>query len=156
MAEIAFQGEEAKAYLKKLIKNSAKIAGGVQAYGALLSSVVFSDIISHFENQQGSEGPWKSWSSAYANHMNKIGKSGNMILQDTGRLRQSFTPASFRQVNDGILWFNPAKTASGFPYAAAHDEGGPKLPKRDFMWLSDEAKERLEEVTLKFLEEEDG
>ncbi len=153
MAEFAFHSEEAQAFLKKLLKNKDSITTGAKSYATAISAIVFSDIISHFQEQKGSEGPWKAWSSAYAAHMNKIGKSGNQILQDTGRLRQSFTPTSFRQVNEGILWFNPAKTAKGFPYAAAHDEGGPNLPKRDFMWLSDDAKGRLEEVTLKFLED---
>lgn len=154
MAEFAFTDSEAQAFLKKLIKKTDQIKGGAKAFGALASAVVFGDIISHFEKQQGSEGAWAPWSSAYRTHMDKIGKGGNMILADTGRLRQSFTPTSYRQVNEGILWFNPAKTKSGFPYAAAHDEGGPKLPKRDFMWLSDEAKDKLEDVTLKFIEDE--
>lgn len=154
MAEFALQDEEAQRYLKKLIKKSSDIKNGTQAFATAISAVVFQDIINHFDRQEGSEGPWKAWSKAYAEHMEKTGKGGNRILQDTGRLRQSFQPSNWRQVNEGILWFNPAKTAKGFPYAAAHDEGGEKLPQRDFMWLSDEAKDKIEDVTLKFMEDD--
>lgn len=154
MAEFTVNNEEAQAAIKQILEQQKKVAGADRGFSALLSSVVFADIMSHFKNQEGSEGPWAAWSKVHADHMGKLGKSGNRILQDTGRLRQSFLPTNYRSVNDGILWFNPAKTAKGFPYAAAHDEGGPKLPKRDFMWLSDEALGRIEDVTLKFLEEE--
>ena len=150
--QVAFNSKEAQDFLRKLVKKKDQIKDRDDAYVGLLSAVVFRDIITHFEREEGSKGAWKAWSKVHAQHMEKIGKGGNKILQDTGRLRQSFQPTSYRKTNEGILWFNPAKTKSGFPYAYAHDEGGPKLPKRDFMYLSDEAKEKLETITLKFLE----
>ena len=153
MAEFALHDKEAQAFLKKLIKKKEAISKGQQEYVSLLSAIVYSDIIDHFEHERGSEGPWKEWSKAYRAHMQAIGKEGNRILQDTGRLRQSFMPTNWKLTTEGILWFNPAKTRSGFPYAAAHDEGGKKLPKRDFMWLSDQARERISDQTLEFLED---
>src|ERR1041385_123236 len=133
--EIAIENEEAQEFIAKLVTQAKKVSGKASEFAAVLSPIVFKDVMQHFEQQRGSTGPWKAWSKAYAEHMQKIGKGGNLILQNTGRLRQSFTPRNYRVVSDGLLWFNPAKTESGFPYAFAHDEGGPKLPKRDFMWL---------------------
>jgi hypothetical protein len=86
--------------------------------------------------------------------MEQIGKSGNKILQDTGRLRQTFVPTNYRAVSGGIVFFNPAKTKSGFPYAAAHDEGFAKGgKKREFMWLSEIAMEEISDSALNWLME---
>ncbi len=153
--EIAVNDEDAQKFLKKKIEKVKKIKGSDSKYVKVLSAVVFQDIMDHFKKEEGSEGPWKAWSDVYAKHMAQIGKGGNQILQDTGRLRGSFQPTDTKSSAQGILWFNPAKTSKGFPYAAAHQEGGSKLPQRDFMWLSDLAKENIAEQTLKFLEDED-
>lgn len=117
-----------------------------------MSAIVFRDIIQHFERQEGDGGPWKAWSPRYAKFMASIGRSNNKILQFSGRLRQSFQPTNVRTSAEGITWFNPAKTSKGFPYAAAHDEGGPTLPQRRFMWLSGGALSDIETQILKFLE----
>lgn len=146
--------QEAQAYLKKKIKQVQKIKGGEQPFVKVLSAVVFADIMSHFKTESGPGGPWVAWSQIYSEHMHLIGKGGNNLLQDTGRLRGSFFPTNTRVSSQGILWFNPAKTKSGFPYAAAHQEGGPKLPARPFMWLSEEAKDNISKQTLRFLEDE--
>lgn len=153
--EFAINDEDAQKFLKKKIEKVAKIKGTDPKYVKVLSAVVFQDIMDHFKNEAGSEGPWKAWSKVYADHMAKIGKGGNKILQDTGRMRGAFQPTDSKTSSQGILWFNPAKTKTGFPYAAAHQEGGSKLPQRDFMWLSDLAKENIAEQTLRFLEDED-
>jgi phage gpG-like protein len=151
--EIQLHDQEAQFYLKKLSKKFEEIKNSDQRYGALLTAVVFQDIMDHFKQEEGSEGPWAEWSKRYQEQMEKKGKGGNKILQDTGHLRQSFRQPNYRSVKEGILWFNPAKTKQGFPYAAAHDTGGPRLPQRDFMWLSQEGVEKISEQTLKFLED---
>lgn len=121
-------------------------------YIGLLSALVFRDIQEHFKNEEGPDGKWTAWSAVYSMHMAKIGKSHNKFLQDTGRMKNTFQPGSmYRKIGDGIMWYNPAKTQKGFPYAAAHDEGGPKLPARPFMWLSDKAMEKISSSTLKFI-----
>lgn len=141
----------ARRWMAQLVARIAKTQAGARDYANLLSTVVFRDIIGHFEQEEGSKGPWTAWADVYADHMQRIGKGGNKILQDSGRLRQAFTPASWRSVSEGILWYNPARTRSGFPYAKAHDDGGKILPKRDFMWLSDDARERLAGLTLQYI-----
>lgn len=154
--EVEFQDEGIQALLTDLADRLAQIEDGNRKYGGLLSANVFRDIMDHFEQQEGSEGKWKQWSFWYTQQMEKNGKGGNKILQDTGRLRQSFKPQNWRSVKNGYLWFNNAQTKSGFPYAAAHDEGGERLPKRDFMWLSDNTMEEIAAQTLLFLMDEEG
>lgn len=117
----------------------SSIEGKTKQFVGILSSVIFQDVMDHFDKQQGSDGHWQKWSESYQKRMSKLGKGQNRILQDKGRLRQNFNPSKWRTSGDYIIWYNNAKTKKGFPYAYAHNEGGPKLPKRDFMWLSSQA-----------------
>jgi phage gpG-like protein len=149
--EFAFEDAEAQAFLKKILRNANKVGSAAKDYATLVSAFVFQDIMDHFEQEQGSGGRWAPWSKSYQKKMDEKGKGGNKILQDSGHLRQSFRPVQFRVSSEAITWYNPAKTKSGFPYAAAHNTGGPKLPKRDFMWLGDKAQKNIETATLEFL-----
>lgn len=146
-----FDDAEVREFLSDISAKTASIKGAKKEYAGLLSAIVYQDVIQHFEKEQGSGGPWAKWSESYRESMEKRGRAGNKILQDSGRLKNSFLPKNYRQTSGGILWFNPAKTKTGFPYAAAHDEGGPKLPQRDFMWLSNQAMDKIEIQTLQFL-----
>jgi len=172
---VTFESREIQDFLANLTRKTKAIADMRKEYAALLSAIVYRDIMDHFANEEGSGGPWKGWSKSYSDAVDgKVafrtinGKvmafdnsSGNfkkprergMILQNTGKLRNSFTPTKYKADGQGIRWYNNAKTSSGFPYAYAHDTGGPKLPKRDFMWLSDKAFDRIVEQTLQFMME---
>lgn len=143
-----FEGKEVEDFLKNLKAKLKPSSVLMKELGGIISATVFQDIIDHFQQEEGPDGPWNEWSVSYRKQMERIGKGNNRILQDTGRLRNSFTPGNYRAQSDGVLFFNPAKTKRGFPYAAAHDEGGPKLPQRRFMWLSDAALENVAERTL--------
>ncbi len=152
---------DVKNFIKGFQKKMKAIASGnnfadtlTQKYAGLLSAIVFKDVIQHFESESGSDGAWKAWSKSYRKQLEKIGREGNKILQFNGRLRQNFKPTSMRASAQGILWFNDAKTKGGFPYAAAHNYGGDKLPKRDFMWLSFNAMNAISEQTLQFMLDE--
>jgi len=149
--EVTFENKEVLDFLKNIDKKLKNIEDGERKYTTLLSSIVYKDINEHFEKEEGSDGKWEQWSLYYAMKMQKLGKSGNKILQDTGRLRNSFKPMNVKRTNEGFLWFNNAKTKSGFPYAFAHNEGGGNLPRRDFMWLSNEAQEMVSVETLQFM-----
>jgi hypothetical protein len=149
-----FDDQEVKSFLRSMDKNLKNIKDGQRKYTGLLSAIVYQDIMEHFENEAGSNGPWKQWSKFHRERMQEIGKGGNKILQDSGRLRNNFKPTNVKKTKEGFLWFNDAKTKKGFPYAAAHDVGGPKLPKRDFMWLSEKAMGRIEIETLQFMLDE--
>jgi len=150
--ELKFQSEKAKKFMDDIVKGVSGVEAKSKPFMDTLSAIVFSDIIDHFENEKGPNGKWKMWSRFYAERMARTGKGGNKILQDSGRLKGAFKPSNMRRQRDGILWFNNAKTSKGFPYASAHDEGGPKLPQRQFMWLSDKAISNIESATLKFVE----
>src|SRR3990167_3724406 len=115
-AEVAVfaDSKEAQAWLRKLEAKVKRTKDGAKEFAGLVSAVVFRDIQDHFQDERGSGGAWKAWSDAYQDHMERIGKGGNKILQDSGRLRQSFTPSSYRAVSEGLLWYNPAKTGQGY------------------------------------------
>lgn len=125
-------------------------------FGGIIQAKVFEDVMSHFDKEAGPSGKWKAWSEVYTEHMKQIGRATNKILQFDGRLRQSFIPTSWRPQSEGILFYNPAKTKKGFPYAAAHDEGGPKLPQRKFMWISDTAMAKIVDITQNWLNPDNG
>ena len=150
VAEIKFESEQWEKVLKTINKRWGDLEQR-RNIGGLFSAYVFKDVMSHFANESGPDAKWEPWSDLYGKHLEKLGRSGNKILQYNGRLRQSFTPTNWRAVSEGVLFYNNAKTANEFPYAAAHDEGGPKLPQRKFMWLSDKAVDDMLAATLKFL-----
>lgn len=148
MADVVavFQDSRIQEFFKRINGRLENITGKNKKIFASIASVfVYKDYVDHFENEMGPKGKWKPWSKMYAEHMAKIGKGGNRILQDTGFLRGAFHPASYRTQKDGILWFNPAKTKSGDPYAARHDENRP------FMWLSDRALDDIADASLDHL-----
>ena len=149
-----FDDKEVSDFFRSMKQRLKEVKGSEKKFVGLLSAIVFKDVISHFEKQEGSAGAWKTWSVSYFDHLEKIGRSGNKILQFTGRLRQNFKPGNYRGTAEGPMWFNDAHTDKGFPYAAAHDEGGDTLPKRDFMWLSDDAVEDISKQTLQFILDE--
>lgn len=153
-AEVVFENKEIIDFLENLGKRLKNIKDGERRYAGLLSTIIYKDVMSHFDKQEGSDGKWDHWSYYYTVKMEKSGKGGNKILQDTGRLRQSFLPTNNRSSNEGITWFNSAITKQGFPYAWAHNEGDGNLPKRDFMWASDKAMESMTEKTLQFMIDE--
>jgi hypothetical protein len=136
--EISFDDKEVQRFLSDLRKSAAN-PEKIEPLLAAFSSIVFADVIDHFKMEKGEAGAWKAWSKAYERHMRRAGFGGNKKLQFSGRMRQNFKPENRRISPQSISWFNNAKTKSGFPYAFAHNTGGPKLPQRDFMWLSKQA-----------------
>lgn len=153
--EVKFDDERIKDFLKGVHSKLSKAKNGTSEYVGLISANVFADVMDHFSSETGSDGKWQPWSKIYKEHLNEIGRGGNKILQWNGRLRQSFKPTDYKASTRGITWFNDARTKSGFPYAAAHDEGGGSLPAREFMWLSQGALEKIADQTLAFILEKD-
>lgn len=89
----------------------------------------FKDIIGHFQEEAAPDGKWLPLKF-------RKGKP----LQDTGNLRKSILPSNWKSIsNTGIMVFANA------PYGKYHDEGTNKIPQRKFMWLSDEAKQKMAE-----------
>lgn len=151
--EIVFKNRKGiNLFVDDLVSRSDQVKKRKSEFVDVLSAIVFKDVMQHFDKEKGPTSRWKMWSKIYAERMAKLGKRGNKILQDSGRMRNSFTPKKVRKVANGLVWFNPAKTKDGFPYAASHDQGGNKLPQREFMYLSDGALGKIESETLRFME----
>ncbi len=157
MAEVSvarFQDEEVRKFLRDLDKRTKDIEGGRGKVARMLGAIVYRDIIDHFEKEEGPDGDWAPWSDKYARFMERIGKSGNFILRDTGKMYNTMTPiktgGNFKKTSAGFLWFNP------LPYSGAHEYGSKakNIPSRSFMWLSDLAMREIEDQTLKFMLDE--
>lgn len=146
--EVVLQSEQVQRFFKELKKNYSDVKNASNEWIKAISATVIRDIDSHFQQEEGPDGRWAQWSKMYRDHMEKIGKGGNKILQDKRDLYRAFKPSSYRSVSDGVLWYNNAKTKGGFPYAAHHDEDAKVT--RPFMWLSDAATERVAEITAAF------
>ena len=153
---ISFVAEFQDKQINDLLDSYIKKIDSVHSIGReiidIITIVVYADVIDHFRQQRGEKGRWKGWSKGYQKRMASLGKGTNKILQDTGHLRMSFTPRNWRKESDAIVWYHPAQTKSGFSYAYAHNEGGQKLPKRDFMWLSPKAITNIETQVIRMLE----
>ena len=152
--EATFENKEVVKFIKEVETRLKYIKGVQKRYVGLLSAIVFRDVQEHFQDEEGPEGKWPDWSDSYFQYLKDIGRGGNQMLAFSGNLRQNFRPTKFRNSSEGPLWFNNAQTKDGFPYAFAHNEGGGKLPKREFMWLSDRALYDISEQTLQFMLEE--
>lgn len=146
-ATITIDDKEVRKLIDGLIKNVGEISNRGKRYVGLLSSIVIGDVISHFSKEEGPEGKWKPWSNRYRTYMTSIGKGGNLILSDTGKLRQGWQPARYRASKEGVLWYNPVE------YAAKHDQGISPYPKRKFTWISKHASSEIERQTALFIED---
>lgn len=147
--ELKFDSGSAQKFFAELWGNAKSVREMHDTYIRTISPIVFKDIIDHFKQEEGPTTRWHAWSAAYSKHMQRIGKGGNKILQDSGFLRQNVRATNFRKTSDGILFYNPAKTKGGFPYAAHHDETAGK--PRSFMWLSQNVLSNIGELTLRFM-----
>lgn len=146
ISSAVFKSNSMMKFLKAAERRRKNIERGDKRYIGLLSAIVFRDVMDHFADEQGPSNAWEAWSDAYDYHMRDIGKGGNLILQDKGKLRQSFKPTNFRSTSKGAYWFNNAKTKGNFPYAAHHDETAETT--RSFMWLSKKAMSDISKQTL--------
>jgi len=141
--------------LKDMNDQIKKVAGGANSYVKLVAPVAMRDVDDHFKKERGPSGKWQSWSEQYIKFLQAKGLSGNNILINSGKMRQSTVPAIGIKGRPGEIpiLVNPAKTRSGFPYAQHHDEGGSagKNKPRPFMWLSGAAIDKIGRLTLGFI-----
>jgi len=112
----------------------------------------FKDIIEHFRDEQGEHRKWParkpSTQRAYASKHKKDARynPSNKLLQLTGHLRNSLLPSRGgikRQDRMSVLLFSTSKVG------IYHDEGTPKMAKRDFMWLSSKAQQKMVDLIIK-------
>lgn len=150
--EATLDDAEARKFIRSMV-SKAKNPGQHNKLVGAVSVKVFADVIKHFKDERGPKGDWKGWSTTYTKHMQRIGRGNNNILQFNGRLRQSMVMG--KPSNNGLMWFNNAKTKGGYPYAWGHDTGDGKLPQREFMWISKEAMTVIGNIVLDHIIKED-
>lgn len=124
-SRVFFDSAEWDRYLKK---TKQKIENIYPALKAAVSSMGFQNIIDHFEREENPRGRWA-----------KLKYRKGKPLQDTGTLRNSFLPGRGKTERVGkasILMFTE------IDYAGIHNKGKGRM-HREFMWLSDEAKELI-------------
>lgn len=98
---------------------------------------------SHFDNEEGPSGAWAPWSPSYAAYMDRIGQGGNKILQRSGEMKKrTLKDPEIVRSRRGLEVFSPIE------YSGWLDEGNESgtLPPRPFMWLGDDAQERMANV----------
>lgn len=144
---VTIKDRQVRKYLNTVTDRFGNIDKKSRQYVGILSAIVLRDVIDHFEEEKDPKRRWQDWSKNYRKRMVKIGKGGNMILQDTGRLKGGWQPTNYRTSRDGILWFNPVH------YANTHDQGdrNRNIPRREFSWISDTAVRQMETQTIKYL-----
>ena len=103
IAEVTIDDKELRAHLAGIVKRKDQITARDKAIVGILSSVVFKDIMEHFDREEGPEGGWPGWSPSYTKFMDSIGRGNNKLLQFTGRLRGSFQPTNVRTSSEGVL-----------------------------------------------------
>jgi phage gpG-like protein len=107
----------------------------------------FADIINHFKNESGPTGRWKPRSATtqaqYALRARTDSRysPSNKLLQLTGNLRKSILPNNTKRVGTAAI-----QIFANAEYSGKHDMGTDNMPQREFMWFSNEAKERMAQV----------
>ena len=150
---IEFKDKKIKKLLRGIESRNKDITKHKKSVAKILSPVVVKDIDAHFQKEEGPKGTWQRWAPATVKAYARTGKSGNKVLSDTGRLRNSIKPGNVKSTSIGFVWFTNEKTKSGFPYAEHHDEKFPKGNPRTFMWTSKKAVTIMSTSLLKFLAE---
>lgn len=140
--EVILNDKEWRDFLKSALAKSQDFGKYLMAAANIFG---FKDVIDHFDREQGPEGPWPARSEATNRAYDIMGgsySSSNKLLQLTGRLRGSFLPGSsyIKQMNRLSVKLYSDPTVE---YARVHDEGSNNIPQREFMWLSDNAKEMI-------------
>ncbi len=133
---------------RELNKKLSKLKSLPKDMTPLMAPTIFGDVMDHFSQEKGPQGSWKPWSQSYKEYMQRIGKSGNKILQDKGNLRQSLIPSKgkHKSTKDAGIFYTKVK------YAAIHNFGKPgRMPQRRFMWISKQATDKLISIMLKHL-----
>lgn len=160
--EITFDDSAWRGFINEV---SAKAKKADRLLEAAFMTHGFKDIIDHFEKEEGPQGKWPKRSPVtqdiYAAIQAGLRKPpagspraaydpGNKVLQLTGLLRKSLLG---NRSNIKSMGTNAIKIFSPVKYSGQHDEGDAtkNLPQRQFMWLSERAKDRMAVTILDLL-----
>ena len=144
------QSEAWTDYLNQL---NGKLRDKVSLLKLSFSTYGFKDIIDHFKKESGSMGKWKKrdakTQAAYARNPSATYNPSNKLLQLTGNLRGSILPSGIKKISSSAI-----QVFANASYSGTHDRGSKKknIPKREFMWLCNRAKENMAKMILKLLD----
>lgn len=113
----------------------------------LAATAIYKDVMQHFDRQEGPGSKWLLWKYPDGKRASPrpTRRGGTKLLQDTGVLRASIKP--YHNENEGGV-------KTDVDYAAVHNDGSEKkdIPQREFMWISDEVLEKIEDMAVKVIE----
>lgn len=130
--QMEFSGDN-KLFLAEIAK-LVKLSRNRRSLNKKISIVMQRDVQKHFADEQAPHSKWQGLKP-----ITIFRKGSSRILQDKRRLLQSIRTDSNN---------NKAETGTnlkhkGFSYPKLHNFGGTKTPQREFMWLSQEAEDRI-------------
>jgi phage gpG-like protein len=128
MAGIVAKG--IKPVIKGFDKRIQLIEGDKKIY-SVIASMAYKDVIQHFDNTVGRSGIWQPLA---ASTIRQRRRGSSKPLQDTGVMKGSIRPIGLK---------TRAEVFTNIDYAKYHDLGTRNIPRREFMWLSGGAKERI-------------
>lgn len=109
----------------------------------VIKAKMYKEIIRHFEEEEGPDGKWERWQFRGRRiNYRPYGRGGNKMLQDTGRLRNSFM---WDLLPDEIRVFTEVE------YASYHQFGTSKMVARPFLWFEERSYEEWAEYIVEYL-----
>lgn len=104
---------------------------------SLVAVIGIKDVRGHLRNEEGPDGKWPELSEGYGKWKRRK-YPGRQMLILSGNLSRQFLPANIRDEGPlSVAFFNPVS------YAGKHDRGEDGVPKRKFMWLSQDATDNM-------------
>lgn len=165
---IQFDSEEVEKFIDELEQGVRNVKERESKFMNTMGLIIYKDVIDHFEKEMGPDGKWKPWSDSYSAYRKSLltpGKKKRVddraakkkekpkyfaILQFSGRMRQNFKATNYRTSGEFVYWYNNVKSKKGEMYSGKHDEGI-GVPKREFMYLSENAKEQMLNSILQYI-----
>jgi len=105
----------------------------------LSGKAMMDDVKDHFKNEKGPDSRWKKSLRA------KL--QGGKTLRDTGEMFNSIMSSLKVGKDYAVIGTNKE-------YAPRHNFGKGKLPKRQFMWLSDEAGDKIIRIFMQEIDKQ--
>lgn len=149
-----------------LIKELFKNVGRAQKLLAVAAQAfAFQDIIQHFSDESGPDGPWQprsektqfryamiqagNWKAPFGMAAGSFSPT-NKLLQLTGNMRKMLVPTNIEEVGDDAI-----RIFDNAIYSARHNYGDPSsgTPQREFMWLSDTANQKMADAISQMIVE---
>jgi phage gpG-like protein len=133
-------------HLKTMVADIAERCANPNQAMKEVSILMMKDVQEHFKKEEGSEGKWAKLapSTVAWKYKNKYAPPVKTLV-NTGQLLRRNIPEHGRDY---------AKVFNDMSYAVYHEQpngGGGKIPKRDFMWISNKARDLIVKVMANYI-----